>query len=126
MKRGGELAETRVKRKWQRRQQCVLRIVFNVRGDTLGPSHHVAMRQDNAFGFSGAARRVQDCRHIDINHAMPWSRGAVEQVLPQVYRNGRVTGSGAGICFLPEARHHNVRQIDAIAQNALEQGQTFR
>ena len=64
---GRELAEAGVEAEREGRQDHVVLVVAEVVADALGPDDEVAVREDDALGPPGAARRVEDGRHVALD-----------------------------------------------------------
>jgi hypothetical protein len=108
-----ELAESGVERQRQRREQRVVGAVVEVRGDALRARDHVPMRQHDALRLAGAARRVEDRRHVGVDDAVPLFPGGHLAPADDVRRG--VTALLRGV-----AGDDDVSEIGTRAQLAVE------
>jgi len=96
-------------------------VVAKVVGDAARARHHVAVGQHHALGLSGAARGVQDRRHVAVDDAVAGGRWRGHQLVPQVHCGARYRRARGG-----RADQHHLAQVVAGGEAVAERGQSFR
>ena len=97
------------------------RRVLEVGRDALRAGHHVAMGQHDALGLAGAARRVEDRRHVGVDDAVA-ARGAAP-VSIRLPADGPRRRSAAHAPF--GLVHDDVPQVRTLGQRPREQRQAL-
>ena len=111
MESGRQLAEASVEGQRQRSEKCVVGMVLEIARNALGASDHVAMREDNAFRLTSAARGVKDRCHVGIDDAVAGAGGRAEKVIP-VLRLDRFDCRGLFLF----ANEHDMAQVMTISK----------
>ena len=74
---GGQLAEAGVETQRKYGKDHVVGGVVQILADTLGADDQVAVAQHHALGLAGAARGVEDRRHVEIDTTLRFGGGVL-------------------------------------------------